>query len=256
MGGDDRSSKPLSQSARIAVHGPNTVARRRCPRNVGVRLILIEAAVETLESALAAERDGADRIELCANLTVGGTTPSAGLIAAVVEEIELPVFVMIRPRGGGFVFTDDDIDAMTRDIKLARKAGVAGIVTGVLTSAAHVDIEHTRTLTKTAPGLPVTFHRAFDSVANLPDALEQLIDVGVTRVLTSGGAPTALEGAAVIASLVKQARERITIVAGGGVREHNVREVIARTGVREVHSKLVEEIGIKRLVDVVRATAD
>jgi copper homeostasis protein len=162
---------------------------------------------------------------------------------------------MIRPRGGGFVYTDDDIDAMTRDIELARKAGVAGIVTGVLTSAAHVDVERTRTLTAAAAGLPVTFHRAFDSVANLPDALEQLIDVGVSRVLTSGGAPTALEGAAIIASLVKQARERIAIVAGGGIRDHNVREVIARTGVREVHSRHVDEMSMKGLVDVVRATA-
>ena len=229
--------------------------RRRRRKTVGVPLILIEAAVETLECALAAEREGADRIELCANLSVGGTTPSAELIGAVVGHVQLPVFVMIRPRGGGFVYTDDDIDAMTRDIELARKAGVAGIVTGVLTSAVHVDVEHTRTLTKAAAGLPVTFHRAFDSVANLPDALEQLIDVGVSRVLTSGGAPTALEGADVMASLVDQAGDRVAVIAGGGIREHNVREVIARTGVREVHSRHVDEMSMKGLVDVVRATA-
>jgi copper homeostasis protein len=218
-------------------------------------VILVEAAVETLESALAAERDGADRIELCANLSVGGTTPSAGSIAAVVGEIELPVFVMIRSRGGGFIYTDEDIDAMTRDIEVARNAGVAGIVTGVLTPSSRIDVERTRALAEAAAGLPVTFHRAFDSAANLPQALEQLIDVGVSRVLTSGGAPTALEGAAVIASLVDLARERIAIIAGGGIRSHNVREVIARTGVREVHSRLVDEMSLRALVDVVRASS-
>jgi copper homeostasis protein len=216
---------------------------------MGAQPILIEAAVESPESALAAERAGADRIELCANLNDGGTTPSAGLIAAVLNQIQLPVFVMIRPRGGGFVYSDDEIDAMTRDIERVGSTGIAGIVTGVLTPDARVDVERTSTLVHAAAGLPVTFHRAFDSTANLPGALEQLIQIGVSRVLTSGGAPTASEGASVIAALVGQARERIAIIAGGGIREHNVRDVIARTGVREVHSRLVDEIGMRRLVD-------
>jgi copper homeostasis protein len=223
--------------------------RHGCRKAVGAQLILIEAAVESLESALAGERAGADRIELCANLSDGGTTPSAGLIAAVVGQIELPVFAMIRPRGGGFVYSDDEIDAMTRDIEHVGRTGIAGIVTGVLTPDARVDVERTRTLVNAAAGLPVTFHRAFDSAANLPDALEQLIQIGVSRVLTSGGAPTALEGASVIAALVDQARERIAIMAGGGIREYNVRDVIARTGVREVHSRLVDETGMRGLVD-------
>lgn len=219
-------------------------------------MIVVEAAVETLQSALAAERAGADRIELCANLDDGGTTPSADMIAAVVAQTQLPVFVLIRPRGGGFVYSDDEIDAMARDIELAGRMGIAGIVTGALKSRGCVDVERTRTLLKAAAGLPVTFHRAIDSTVNLPDALEQLIDAGASRVLTSGGAATALEGADAIAALVAQAHERIAIVAGGGIREHNVRDVLARTGVGEVHARLVDEVRMRNLIDVVRRNAD
>lgn len=215
-------------------------------------MILVEAAVETLESALAAERAGADRIELCVNLDDGGTTPSTGLTAAVIDGTQLPIFVLIRPRAGDFVYADDEIDLMTRDVATAGIIGAAGIVTGALTSDRSVDVEQTRALVKAAAGLPVTFHRAFDSTTNKPDALEQLIDLGVTRVLTSGGAPTALEGAEVIAALVNQARDRITVVAGGGIREHNVSDVIARAGVREVHTRLVNERRMRDLVEVAK----
>jgi len=225
----------------------------RSPRNPAI--LIIEAAVEKLDEALSAERAGVDRIELCANLSDGGTTPSAGLIAAVVDQIRLPVLVMIRPRGGGFVYSDAEIDAMTRDIELAGKRGIAGIVTGALTADGRVDIAHTRTLVNAAAGLPVTFHRAFDSARNPTDALEQLIDIDVSRVLTSGAAATALDGAATIAALDDQARERIAIIAGGGIRKHNVREVISRTGVREIHSRFVDEMTMGGLVDVVRANA-
>jgi len=164
------------------------------------------------------------------------------LIAAVLDETKLPVFVMIRPRGGGFVYSDDEIEAMLRDIEQVGSTRVAGIVTGVLTPGARVDVGRTRTLVNAASGLPVTFHRAFDSTDSLPDALEQLIQLGVSRVLTAGGAPTALEGASSIADLLDRARDRIAIIAGGGVREHNVRELIARTGVREVHAREVRGI--------------
>jgi copper homeostasis protein len=215
-------------------------------------LILVEAAVETFESALAAERAGADRIELCVELNDGGTTPSTGLIAAVVEGTQLPVLVLIRLRAGDFVYSDDEIDLMSRDVETAGIIGVAGIVTGALTSDGRVDVEQTSALVKAAAGLPVTFHRAFDSTMNMPDALEQLIDLGVTRVLTSGGAATAAEGADVIAALVDQARDRIVIIAGGGIREHNVSDVTARTGVREVHTRFVGEAGMRDLVDAAK----
>jgi copper homeostasis protein len=215
-------------------------------------LTLVEAAVETLEAALAAERAGADRLELCVNLDDGGTTPSTGLGAAVIDATKLPVFVLIRPRAGDFVYSDEEIDLMIREVETAVIIGVAGIVTGALRSDHTVDVEQTRALVEAAGGLSVTFHRAFDSTIDTPDALEQLIDVGVTRVLTSGGAPSALEGADVIAALVNQARGRISIVAGGGIREHNVSDVIRRTGVREVHTRFVGEARMKDLIEIAK----
>jgi copper homeostasis protein len=201
-------------------------------------LTLIEAAVDTLESALTAEHARADRIELCASLSDAGTTPSAGLIAAATERVRIPVFVLIRPRGGGFVYSDDDFDVMRRDIDGALPQGVHGIVVGALGKDRRVDIAKTRALVEASGGLPVTFHRAFDFAANLPEALEQLIDAGVERVLTSGGCATALEGADTIARIVEQARGRIIVMAAGGIRESNVREVIARTGVSEIHARI------------------
>ena len=217
-------------------------------------MTIVEAAVETLEEALAAKRAGADRIELCANLGVGGTTPSAGLIASVVQQANLPVFVMIRPRGGDFVYAADELDAMLEDIDRARPLGIAGIVTGALRSDGSIDVESMRLLMSPAAGLPVTFHRAFDVVANRTEALEHVIDLGASRVLTSGGAATALDGAVAIAMLVDQAGERLSIVAGGKIREQNARDVIARTGVREVHARLENEASIRGLVRVLHGS--
>ena len=215
-------------------------------------MTLVEAAVETLDSALAAVRAGADRIELCDNLGEGGTTPDGGLVAAIVERIRLPVFVLIRPRAGDFVYSKSEFDVMIRDIELIRTMGIAGIVTGALNASGRVDVKRTRSLVKAAGGLPVTFHRAIDSATDLPVALDDAIKAGVSRVLTSGGAPTAREGVGVIAALVLQARERVSIIAGGGIREHNVRDVIARTGAPEVHGRLVDEAQMRGLVDAVR----
>jgi copper homeostasis protein len=217
-------------------------------------LTLVEAAVETLESALAAERAGADRIELCENLSEGGTTPGEGLIAAATERMRIPVFVLIRPRAGGFVYSQGEFEEMIRDIGRAGSLGIAGIVTGALTTQGRVDVGLTRALVEAAAGLPVTFHRAIDSAANLPAALEETIEAGASRVLTSGGAATALEGMDVVAALTDQAGTRIGIVAGGGIREHNVRDVIARTGVREVHARLIDEAQMRGLVDTVKGT--
>ena len=217
-------------------------------------MTLVEAAVETIEEALAAKRAGADRIELCANLGVGGTTPSAGLIASVVQQVGHPVFVMIRPRGGDFVYAADELDAMLEDIDRARPLGIAGIVTGALRSDGSIDVESMRLLMSPAAGLPVTFHRAFDVVANRTEALEHVIDLGASRVLTSGGAATALDGAVAIAMLVDQAGERVSIMAGGKIREQNARDVIARTGVREVHARLENEASIRGLVRVLHGS--
>jgi copper homeostasis protein len=148
------------------------------------------------------------------------------------------VFALIRPRGGGFVYTDDDVAVMRHDIELGLSAGIIGFAVGALTADGEIDAERTRNFVRAANGAPVTFHRAFDVAGNLSRALEQLVDIGVTRVLTSGGAATALEGADSIARLVDQARGRIIVMAGGGVRENNVREIIARTGVSEVHARI------------------
>jgi copper homeostasis protein len=141
---------------------------------------------------------------------------------------------------------------MFRDIELTRTMGIAGIVTGALYVSGRVDAKRTRSLVKAAGGLPVTFHRAIDSAADLSVALDDVIEAGVSRVLTSGGAPTAREGVEAIAALVSRARGRVSIIAGGGIREHNVREVIARTGVDEGHGRLVDEAQMRGLVDVAR----
>lgn len=197
--------------------------------------ILIEACVDSVASAVAAERGGAGRLELCDNLFDGGTTPSAGMIVAVKSAVRIPVFVIIRPRGGGFVYTDVEVGVMRLDIDAARMLGADGVVVGCLTRDARVDVQQLRVLRDGAAGLPVTFHRAFDLVRDQEQALETLVAERVTRVLTSGGAPSAIDGATAIGALVRRAAGRIGILAGGGVREENVQELVHRSGVREVH---------------------
>ena len=200
--------------------------------------MIVEACVDSVESALAAERGGAARLELCDALFDGGTTPSAGMIAACRERVSIPVFVIIRPRGGGFVYSDDELDVMRRDIVAARGLGADGVVIGALGTDGTVDVAQTRSLVDVAGDLAVTFHRAFDFTPAPGPALESLISAGVSRVLTSGGAPTAREGIPGIAALVRQAGDRLVVMAGGGVKEENVREIVDGTGVREVHVRL------------------
>jgi len=194
--------------------------------------------VDSVESALAAERGGAGRLELCDALFDGGTTPSAGMIAACRERVSIPLFVIIRPRGGGFVYSAPELDVMRRDIAAARGLGADGVVIGALRPDGTVNDEHVRSLVGVADGLAVTFHRAFDFVPDLGGALETIIATGVTRVLSSGGALMAREGVATLASLVAQAGDRLVVMAGGGVREENVKEIVDGSGVREVHVRL------------------
>lgn len=186
------------------------------------------------------------------NLDEGGTTPPAELTSALAAGIRIPLFVLVRPRTGDFVYSVEEIGAILGDIEVARGLGVDGIVAGALTAGGRIAVAETRAFVEAAGGLPVTFHRAFDIVDDPSEALEELIDIGVRRILTSGGESTALEGADVIAKLVDQARDRITIVAGGGIRETNVREVIQRTRVREIHSRFIDEALMRRLVDRAR----
>ena len=197
--------------------------------------VLVEACVDSVASALAAEHGGAGRLELCDNLADGGTTPSAGMISAVKAAVHIPVFVIVRPRGGGFVYSDVELGVMRLDIEAARMLGADGVVLGALARDATVDAAQTRALMDAAGALPVTFHRAFDATRDLAQSLEALMAIGVRRVLTSGGRHSALEGVSEIAALVKRAGSSITIMAGGGVREENVQEVVHRAGVTEVH---------------------
>ena len=200
--------------------------------------MIVEACVDSVESALAAERGGAGRLELCDALFDGGTTPSAGMIAACRDRVSIPLFAIIRPRGGGFVYSEPELDVMRRDIAVARDLGADGVVIGALRPDGTVNEEHVRSLVDVARGRPVTFHRAFDFVPDLGAALETIIAAGVTRVLSSGGARTAREGVAALAALVAQAGDRLAVMAGGGVREDNVQEIVADSGVREVHVRL------------------
>ena len=197
--------------------------------------VLVEACVDSVTSAVAAERGGAGRLELCASLADGGTTPSAGMLSAVKAATRLPVVVLVRARGGAFVHTDVELGVMRLDIEAARMLGADGVAIGALTSDGRIDAQQVHALVAAAGHLPVTFHRAFDAARDRERALETLIQLGVKRVLTSGGAGTALDGAAAIAALVKRAAGQIEIMAGGGVREEHVQELVHRTGVREVH---------------------
>jgi copper homeostasis protein len=199
--------------------------------------ILLEIAVESLEAAAAAE-GGADRIELCRDLSVGGLTPDFALIRAVLQQIRIPIFVMIRPRAGDFVYSQDEFAQMKKSVAAAKDAGASGLVLGILTANRGVDIDRTRELVALAQALPVTFHRAFDESPDLPQALEDVVRSGASRILTSGGAASAPEGAANIAMLVAAAGERATIVPGAGVHPGNILQLATTTRALEFHSGL------------------
>jgi copper homeostasis protein len=197
--------------------------------------VLVEACVDAIDAALEAERGGAGRIELCGELLQGGVTPSAGLVAAVWDRIDIPLFVLIRPRAGDFLYTDDELDVMRRDIEQMKALGVDGVAVGALTASGDVDEATMRLLIELARPMAVTFHRAFDFVRDQDSALGSLLALGVDRVLTSGGAATALDGTSAIGRMVQRVGERMIVMAGGSVTAANVAEVVAGSGVKEVH---------------------
>jgi copper homeostasis protein len=203
--------------------------------------VLLEICLEDVAGAALAERGGADRIELCSDLAQGGTTPSIGTVSTVLNSVNtVGVQVLVRQRPGDFVYSPVEVDAMVTDIEaigaLARPAGVTvGFVVGALTRDARVDLSVMSRLLEAAGTAPVTFHRAFDEVADRRAALETLIDLGVGHVLTSGGQVTAVAGIADLAGLVDQAGDRISVLAAGHVRPHNVAEIVRKSGVGEVH---------------------
>jgi copper homeostasis protein len=213
------------------------------PKPLAPSSVLVEACVDSVASAVAAVEGGAARLELCAGLVEGGLTPSAGMQALVRELVPVPIHVLIRPRGGDFLYDDGEMAVMLRDIADALRLGAGGVVLGVLNGDGRVDIERTRALIVAARPMSVTFHRAFDLSRDPAEALDALIALGVERVLTSGQAATAEEGMPVIARVVRQAAGRIAVLAGGGIDERNAARIVRETGVREVHvrgSRLVE----------------
>ncbi len=196
---------------------------------------LVEVAVDSVAAAVMAAGLGADRLELCQDLELGGTTPSLGLIEAVRARVTIPVAVMIRPRGGEFVYGLDEVRIMAADIGHAIQAGANGVVVGVLTAAGGIDREGLKRLVAVAGPVPVVFHRAFDSVAEPLEALDMLMAEGVARLLTAGGGATAYAGRRVIGRLVERAGGDLTVIAGGGVTAADVVELMAATAVREIH---------------------
>lgn len=213
------------------------------------RAVQVELCCTSLEEARAAERGGASRIELCIGLDVDGLTPPATLVAEVRHHVGIPLFVFVRPRAGGFTFDADELATMRRTILRARTLGADGIVAGALTPEGDVDEEATAMLLDAARPLPFTFHRAVDHARAPLAAVETLLSLGVQRVLSSGAAPTAREGAATLAEMVRRAGEALTVVAGGRVRADHAAALVRDTGVREIHAHLGADVGaVERLV--------
>jgi len=197
--------------------------------------VLLEMCVDSVESAMAAGRGGAQRVELCANLLEGGTTPSLGTIQEAIKQANIDVNVIIRPRGGDFCYSPAEYRVMQCDIEAAKQSGASGVVIGILTEDGIVDRERTGALIESARPLSVTFHRAFDMTRDPFEALEDLVALGVDRILTSGQENTALEGLDLITDLIRRAEGRIIIMPGGGITQRNILRILSASGAREVH---------------------
>jgi copper homeostasis protein len=197
--------------------------------------IVLEMCIDSVESAIGAQAGGADRVELCDNLLEGGTTPSAGTIALARKHIDIALNVIIRPRGGDFCYSDVEFEVMKYDTETAKRLGANGVVIGLLKPDGSADVERTGVLVQLARPLSVTFHRAFDVCRDPFEGLDDLMQLGIDRVLTSGQEPSVMEGLDLISELVRKAGDRIIIMPGAGITERNVAKVVAVTGAREVH---------------------
>jgi copper homeostasis protein len=202
------------------------------------RKIVFEVCAEDLESCAAAREGGADRIELCSALIEGGLTPSHALIGAAVAQSGLPIFTMLRPRGGDFIYSDDEFAIIQEDLEHARSLGASGFVAGILQTDGGVDVDRMRRLVEQAAPLEMTFHRAFDVATKLGDALEDVIATGCQRLLTSGGAAEVYSGAEKLRALAEQADGRIAIAVGGGLRLNTATEVARVTGASHFHGSV------------------
>jgi copper homeostasis protein len=203
---------------------------------------LIEVCVEGIDGLLAAQAAGADRVELCASLVEGGITPSFGTVRTALDLATIPFHVIVRPRGGDFLYSDAEYRSMLADVAQLRTIGVAGVVVGCLTAEGTIDETRITALVEAAGPLAVTSHRAFDMTSDAAEALEALIRCGVGRVLTSGQRDTAIEGADLLAALVRQAGERIVILGCGALDPGNIADVRAGTGLREMHFAALREV--------------
>lgn len=197
---------------------------------------VLEIAVFNIESALAAAKAGADRLELCENPYEGGTTPSYGFLKYVSDNISVPVFPIIRPRGGDFLYSNAEFQQICYDIELCKDLGFKGIVSGVLLADGRIDHQRTNTLVSLAGDMQFTFHRAFDRAINPFEALETIIDTGANRILTSGQVPNAFDGKDLILQLIHQSNNRICIMPGSGIRSNNIKALQTYTGAKEWHS--------------------
>jgi len=198
--------------------------------------LVLEICVESADHAVAAEHGGADRIELCTDLASGGITPSAELMQTVRRQVRIPIHVLIRPRAGDFCYSDSELEIMRNDIRAAKQLGMDGVVLGILQGNTRVDVERTKALVELASPLPVTFHRAFDDSHNLETSLEDVIQTGAARILTSAGQPRATDGLQILRHLVQAASERIRIMPCGGINSDNVLHIVRTTLAQEVHS--------------------
>jgi copper homeostasis protein len=201
--------------------------------------VLLEICVASLDYAIAAERAGADRIELCSELDCGGVTPSAGLLDAVREQLRIPIHVLIRPRAGDFVYSAREFSAMRKAIQNAKDRKMDGIVVGILDQKSCIDVARTRELVEVAHPLPVTFHRAFDETGCGRESLEAVIQTGAKRLLTSGCRPKAPDALRALARLIKQSAGRLIVMPGSGIISANVARVVRATSAREVHASLL-----------------
>ena len=200
--------------------------------------VSLEVCANSVTSAIAAQDGGAVRVELCANLNEGGTTPSYGEILLAREYLDIKLYVLIRPRAGDFIYSGMEFNTMLADVRCCIEAGCDGIVIGILNADGTIDKERCSQLIALAAkqGIGVTFHRAFDMCADLYQALEDVIEIGCERILTSGGKSTAMEGAAVIAHLIEKAAGRIIVMPGSGINETNVNDLVRFTCAKEIHS--------------------
>jgi copper homeostasis protein len=201
--------------------------------------MIIEACVQSFSEAVTALINGADRIELCENLTVGGTTPSYGTIKMCCRELKIPVIVMIRPRAGDFCYSDLEFEIMQDDIRICKELGVQGVAFGILTEHKTIDVERTQKLVDLSKPMQTVFHRAFDEVEDPYEALDELMGLRITRVLTSGTKPTALEGQEIIRKLIKQSFNRISILVGGRVTADNLKEIQNLIPATEFHGRKI-----------------